>query len=190
MLDVSAPRAIPVGRSMSRYKSRLYFKELLFPLLPSFTVFRFSSFHVPWSQLLSLSFYSLPDLLYSRVGYSCVQRVQREVCVIGRAGKGTFIERPPFLVLHRFTCYVRSWIPGSPSVPLSAPPHRTLVDFSSEVPLFERVGRVLRWPWRKPVAVAVSFRKELISCHASMLNIPTECNIASVQFCLDIKFLV
>lgn len=44
---------------------------------------------------------------------------------------------------------------SSPSVPLSAPPHRTLVDFSSELPLFERVGRVLRWPWRKPVAVAV-----------------------------------
>lgn len=136
--------------------SKSYF-FLFFPLSP---FHRLSLFFFPrsWSsQLLSLSFYSLPDLLYSRVGYSCVQR---EVCVIGKAGKGTFIERPPFLVLHRFTCYVRSWIPGSPSVPLSAPPHRTLVDFSSEVPLFERVGRVLRWPWRKPVAVAVSFMEK------------------------------
>lgn len=144
---------------MSRYESK-GIKELSFPLLLSFIfppsiALRFSPFRVSRSsQLFSLSLYSLPDLLCSRVGYSCVQR---EVCVIGKAGKGTFIERPPFLVLHRFTCYVRSWIPGSPSVPLSAPPHRTLVDFSSEVPLFERVGRVLRWPWRKPVAVAVLF---------------------------------
>lgn len=131
---------------------------LFFPLSPYHHQNCPSLFSFPCPSVvaaaLSLSLYSLPDLLYSRVGYSCVQR---EVCVIG---KGTFIERPPFLVLHRFTCYVRSWIPGSPSVPLSAPPHRTLVDFSSEVPLFERVGRVLRWPWRKPVAVAVSFAEK------------------------------
>lgn len=34
-----------------------------------------------------------------------VQLHRVEVCVIGEAGKGTFIERPePFLGLHRFTC--------------------------------------------------------------------------------------
>lgn len=82
--------------------------------------------------------------------------MHREVCVIGKAGKETFTERPPF------QCYIVLRVASDGEyqirhlVSLSVPSHRTHVDFSSEVPLFERVGRVLRWSWRKSVAVAVS----------------------------------
>lgn len=147
MLDVSAPRATSVDQRADTNRGCIskscFF--LFFPL-PS-----------PFAFLLSTSLGRCSCFLYPFtrypicciVGYSCVQR---EVCVIGKAGKGTFIERPPFLVLHRFTCYVRSWIPGSPSVPLSAPLHRRLLFGSAFV----------RTSWS---SIAVAVAKASCGCH-------------------------
>lgn len=80
--------------------------SLFFSLLP---------FHQqpPFAFLLSMSLRRSCFLYpFTRYPICCTLAsatvVCREVCVIGKAGKGTFIERPPFLVLHRFTCCVRS----------------------------------------------------------------------------------
>lgn len=88
---------LSVRRPTSRHESRLYSKSSF-----SFSLFHasainppsFSSFSRAHPSVVTVAFslflYSLPDLLYSRADYSCVHR---EVCVIGKAGKGTSIEK-------------------------------------------------------------------------------------------------
>jgi len=131
-----------IGQPTSRYES-WYSNSPFFPLLSfALSAITFSSpfyEYVPRSLQLSPSLYWFLDPLHSRADYSCAPRSVR----YWQSGERHF-QRPPFLGLHRFTCCVRSWIPDPPPVSLSAPPHRTLVDFSPEVPLFEWVGRVLR----------------------------------------------
>lgn len=139
-------KQFPLFFSLSRHQSSFIF--LLFTCTP-----------LSHQQLLSLySFTYYPIWCIATIDYSCVHR---EVCVIGKAGKGTSIEKGRCF----WSCIVlrvasdREYPTHTTGIPLSAPPHRTLVDFLSEVPLFERVGRVLRWSWRKPVVVVSSTEK-------------------------------
>lgn len=118
----------------------------------------FPPFHVHTPQSSTVAFslflYLLSDPVYSYDRLQCTPRSVR----YWQSGESTSIEKDRCF----WSCIVLrvasdpEYPTHTTGIPLSAPPHRTLVDFLSEVPLFERVGRVLRWPWRKPVVLVVS----------------------------------
>jgi len=118
--------------SLDRRESRLYSKSLPIPHRAS-NALRFSPTHVniPRSlQPLSPCLYSVARSAHAHAGHTPRMCASRNVCVIGKAGKGTSTEKG-----RRFwSCAVlrvasdREY-PDPPPVPLSAPPRRMLVHF-------------------------------------------------------------